>query len=171
MGRRAPGPPEPARDPSVALPDGESSFAAAGMPTQDLPQKRGSGEPFPMPSIPASRVVSIHPYFKVQPGKMDEARRILARFVSHTTPETGNLYYHFTIREDVVHCREAYDGAEALLTHLENVGPVLAEFLQIATVVRLEIHGSAPEITKLRSAFEAMNPEWYVFECGVERPA
>lgn len=122
-----------------------------------------------MPTIPPARVVSIHPYFKVQPGKMDQARAILAQFVARTAPEKGNLYYDFTLCGDVVHCREAYDGAEALLAHLENVGPVLAEFLQIAEVARLEIHASAAETAKLRAAFDSMNPEWYVFECGVNR--
>lgn len=119
--------------------------------------------------IPPSRVVSIHPYFKVQAGRMEEARAILARFVATTTPEPGNLYYDFTIRGDMVFCREAYDGAEALITHITNVGEILGEFLGIAEVARLEIHGAAAEIEKLKGPFAAMNPEWYVFECGVSR--
>lgn len=119
--------------------------------------------------IHPSQVVSIHPYFKVHPGKLGEVRAILDRFVAATTAESGNLYYDFTINGDVVFCREAYRGAEALIAHIENVGPVLADMLQVAEVLRLEIHGSAGEIEKLRGPFGAMNPQWFVFECGVAR--
>jgi len=119
--------------------------------------------------IPPSQIVSIHPYFKVQPGRMAEAKTILQRFVASTTAEKGNLYYDFTIHENTVFCREAYIGADGLITHLGNIGPILDDFLKLAEVVRLEVHGSAPELEKLRGPLGAMNPEWYVFECGVTR--
>lgn len=119
--------------------------------------------------IDRSRVVSIHPYFKVKPGKLEEARAILRKFVERAAGETEILHYDFTLRDDVVFCREAYIGAEGLLTHLANVGEVLQEMLGVADVARLEVHGSASELAKLESSLGPMNPEWYVFECGLER--
>ena len=119
--------------------------------------------------ISRESVVSIHPYFRVKPGKMAEARDFLSQMVARTTAETANLYYDFTIKGDVVFCREAYVGADGLLKHIENVGPVLAEFLKIADVLRVEIHGAATSLEKLKGPFANLNPEWFVFECGVTR--
>ncbi len=119
--------------------------------------------------VAPSRVVSIHPYFRVKPGKLAEAKARLAEFVSKTSEETGNLYYDFTLRDDVVFCREAYEGADGLLKHLENVGPILGEFLKLAEVIRVEVHGSATELERLKAPLGGLNPEWFVFECGVVR--
>lgn len=114
-------------------------------------------------------IVSIHPYFKVQPGKMAEAKKLLAQMVSQTSAEPANLYYDFTINGDVVFCREAYVGADGLLKHVENVGPILANFLKIADVLRVEIHGGGAHLEKLKGPLANLKPEWFAFECGVSR--
>jgi hypothetical protein len=119
--------------------------------------------------IHPSKVVSIHPYFKVKPGNMPAAKVALAQFVARTTTETGNLYYDFTVNGDVIFCREAYVGAEGLLRHVENVGAPLAEFLKLVDVVRVEVHGSAEDLAKLKEPLAGLKPEWYVFDCGVVR--
>ena len=119
--------------------------------------------------IHPSKVVSIHPYFRVKPGKMEEVKNFLKRMVSLATTEPGNLYYDFTIKGDVVFCREAYAGAEAVLKHVEGIGPVLAEYLKVADVLRVEVHGGAEELEKLKGPLAGLNPEWFVFECGVVR--
>ena len=119
--------------------------------------------------INPSSVVSIHPYFRVKPGKLAEAKAKLPEFVSKTSPEAGNLYYDFTIRDEVIFCREAYAGAAGLLKHLENVGTLLGELLALADVIRVEVHGPAAELEKLKGPLAGLNPEWFVFECGVAR--
>lgn len=119
--------------------------------------------------IHSSQVVSIHPYFKVKPGKMAEAKAVLARFVEATTSESTNLQYDFTINGDMIFCREAYVGAQGLLDHVSNIGLILAEFLEYVDVARLEVHGSAEELEKLRGPLSDLKPEFYVYECGVSR--
>ena len=119
--------------------------------------------------IHPEKVVSLHPYFRVNPGKMPEAKKLLSQMVAQTSPETANLYYDFTINGDVVFCREAYLEAEGLLKHVENVGPILAEFLKIAEVLRVEIHGARTDLEKLKGPLANLKPEWFVFECGVAR--
>ena len=86
-------------------------------------------------SDPAN-VVSIHPYFKVHPGKLEEFKAALPAFVAKTAAEQKNLYYDFTINGDAVYCREAYLGADGLLAHLTNVGAMLQELLKIADLTR-----------------------------------
>ncbi|HVF70806.1 MAG TPA: hypothetical protein VM940_04280 [Chthoniobacterales bacterium] len=109
-----------------------------------------------------SGFVSLHPYFKVPPDKLDFLKGILPEFSAKTRNETGNLFYEFTINGDEVFCREGYVNADALLAHLENVGPMLAQALQMARLVRLEVHGPAPELEVLRAPLAHLNPVWFV---------
>ena len=118
--------------------------------------------------LPA-QIVSIHPYFKAKPGNLPRAKALLPEFLARTSSEGGNLFYDFTINGDVIFCREAYVGAEGLLSHLENVEPVLKEFLKLVDVLRIEVHGSAEELAKLKGPMAALNPEWFQFECGVTK--
>jgi quinol monooxygenase YgiN len=121
--------------------------------------------------IHPAQVVSIHPYFKIKPGKLEQARGLLEQFITRTGAEDANLYYDFTIHGDVLFCREAYVGAEGLLKHLDNVGAQLQELLKLADILRLEIHGATEELDKLKGPLAALNPDWFVFERGVNRLA
>lgn len=116
-----------------------------------------------------SNVVSIHPYFRPHEGKMDAFLGMLPSFVERTKTEAACLYYDFTRCGDVIHCREAYIGGEGAAAHLENVGDLLEQALAISTLERLELQGPADELDKLRPSLEALNPDWYVFETGLEK--
>jgi quinol monooxygenase YgiN len=111
--------------------------------------------------------VSIHPYFKVHPGKLDAAKALLPDFVEKTRTEPKRVSYEFTINDDVVFCREAYTDAEGTLAHLENVGALLGEMLKVSDLIRLEIHGPAAELDKLKAPLASYEPAWFVYECGV----
>lgn len=113
--------------------------------------------------------VSIHPYFKVKAGQLDAARVLLREFVAKTGAEEKVIYYEFTIDGDEVFCREAYVGADGLLAHLTNVSAVLDKMLAISTLTRLEIHGPAVELEKLKGPLGDLNPRWFIYECGVKR--
>ena len=108
-----------------------------------------------------SRFVSLHPYFKVPPDKMPHLKAILPEFAAKTRNETGNLFYEFTINGDEVFCREGYVNAEALLAHLENVGAMLAQALTMADLIRIEVHGPAAELAKLKEPLAHLNPAWF----------
>lgn len=111
---------------------------------------------------PLSNFVSLHPYFKVHPGKLEIFTAAFPGFIARTTSEEKNLFYEFTINGDEVFCREAYTDAEGLLTHLDNVGALLAEALKIADLIRLEVHGPAAELDKLKEPLAHLNPAWFV---------
>jgi hypothetical protein len=116
-----------------------------------------------------AKIVSIHPYFKVKPGNLARAKGLLPEFLARTSKESDNLFYDFTINGDVIFCREAYLGADGLLRHLENVDSVLKEFLKLVDVIRVEVHGAAEELAKLKDPMAALKPEWFQFECGVTK--
>ena len=117
----------------------------------------------------SNNVVSIHPYFKAHPGKLAQFKAGLAAFVEKTATEEKNLYYEFTINGDEIFCREGYVGAEGVLTHLDNVGALLGEALAIADLTRLEFHGPAAELEKLKGPLAHLKPAWFALECGVPR--
>ncbi|MBI5819369.1 MAG: hypothetical protein HZA88_10305 [Verrucomicrobia bacterium] len=119
-------------------------------------------------SQPAN-VVSIHPYFKVHAGKLEEFKAALAAFNEKTATEPKNLYYDFTINGDVVFCREAYAGAEGLLAHLDNVGALLGPLMTMADIQRVEVHGPAAELEKLKGPLAGLKPQWFTYLCGVKR--
>lgn len=120
-----------------------------------------------MPS--SAPTVSLHPYFKVHSGRLNEAQALLREFVAQTASEAEMVGYEFTLSGEVVFCREAYLNADAVLAHLANVGPLLDRMLGLAELVRLEIHGPAAELEKLRAPLSALNPTWFTYECGVTR--
>ena len=116
-----------------------------------------------------NNVVTIHPYFKVHAGKMDAAKALVEKFVAQTQPEPACLFYEFTLNGDEVFCREGYVGAAGVQTHLENVGTILDEMLNISDLTRLEFHGPAEELDKLRAPLAALNATWFVKQSGVTR--
>lgn len=115
----------------------------------------------------APNLVTLHPYFKAQAGRMAHIQTLLQAFVDKTRSEAGCVFYEFTLNDDVVFCREGYQSAAAVLTHLENVGPLLDEMLTMADLVRLELHGPAEEIDALREPMAQLQTAFFVRQCGL----
>jgi quinol monooxygenase YgiN len=113
---------------------------------------------------PLSNFVSLHPYFKVHPGKLEAFKAAFPAFVEKTKTEQKNLFYEFTVNGDEVFCREGYADAEGLLAHLSNVGAMLAEAMKMADLVRLELHGPASELDKLKGPLAHLNPICFTLE-------
>jgi quinol monooxygenase YgiN len=109
-----------------------------------------------------SRFTSLHPYFKVHADKLDDFKKAFPVFVELTKTEPKNLFYEFSVNGDEVFCREGYVDAEGLLAHLDNVGALLAQGLKIADLIRLEVHGPAAELEKLREPLGYLRPSWFV---------
>ena len=112
---------------------------------------------------------TIVPYFKVHEGELEAFRSLCERFVEKTSSELQCLYYGFSFDGDQVHCREGYEGAEALLAHLKNVGVLLEEALTIADLTRLEIHGPKEELARLREPLADLGPQFFTLEYGFRR--
>ncbi len=111
-----------------------------------------------------SNFVSLHPYFKVHPGKVETVKKFFPQFVEKTATEKDCLFYGFSSNGEEMFCREAYENAEALLAHVENIGALLAEMLKSADLTRIEIHGPAAELEKLKKPLAHLNPTWFVLE-------
>lgn len=113
--------------------------------------------------------ISIHPYFKIHDGQMDACKSFLAQFNEKVATEEGCLYYNFTFKGDEMFCREAYKDSAGVQAHLDSCGALLGEFLKIADVTKIEVHGPADELEKLKETFADLNPEYYISECGIGR--
>jgi quinol monooxygenase YgiN len=105
--------------------------------------------------------VSLHPYFKVHPGKLEEFKKGFPVFAELTKSEPKNLFYEFSVNGDEVFCREAYADAKGLLAHLDNVGALLTQAMKIADLIRVEVHGPAAELEKLRKPLAHLKPSWF----------
>jgi hypothetical protein len=116
-----------------------------------------------------SNFVSLHPYFKAHRGKLKAVKAGFPRFVEKTATERKNLFYGFTINGDEILCREGYTDAEGVLAHLDNVGALLAEMLTVADLTRVEVHGPAAELNKLKEPLAHLNPAWFAIQCGVKK--
>lgn len=114
----------------------------------------------------ADTACTLVPYYKVHAGQLAAFRARVPDFIERTSRERGCVHYAFSFDRDLAHCREGYDDAASLLAHLDNVAPLLQETLKIADIVRLEVHGPAAELDKLRSPLGALKPQWFVLEPG-----
>ena len=114
-----------------------------------------------------SNFVSLHPYFKVHPGKLEAVKAGFPRFVEKTATEKKNLFYGFTVNGDEILCREGY--TDAVLAHLDNVGALLTEMLTMTDLTRVEVHGPAAELEKLKEPLAHLNPAWFAIEASVRR--
>lgn len=109
---------------------------------------------------------SLAPYFQVNEGQLEAFKALGPQFIARTRNEAGCLFYAFSFNGSVAHCREGYDDAAALLAHLDNVGALLGEALKIASIIRLEVHGPAAELAKLKTPMAGLNPQWFELEAG-----
>lgn len=112
---------------------------------------------------------TIVPYFKVHNGKLDAVKAFCVQFVELSRNEPKCLYYGFSFDGDQMHCREGYHDAEGALAHLANVGTLLAELLKVADLTRLEVHGPAQELAKLRGPLADFKPQFFTLEYGFRR--
>lgn len=110
--------------------------------------------------------VTIVPYFKAHPGKLADIKGMCDAFIEKSKTEPKCLYYGFSFNGEEMHCREGYADADGLLAHLDNVGALLKEVLGMAELTRLEVHGPAGELDKLRKPLTDLNPTYFVLEYG-----
>jgi hypothetical protein len=89
--------------------------------------------------------------------------------MERVSAEPKCLYYGFSFDGDEAHCREGYLDTEGLLEHNGNVADLFEEVQKIATVTRLEVHGPAEELNKLRKPLASMQPQFFTLEYGFRR--
>jgi hypothetical protein len=115
--------------------------------------------------------VSIHPYFRPHEGRLAEFLALLPQFVQRTRTEKAVLFYDFTLCDGLVFCREAYVGGEGVLAHLDNVGDLLGQALEMAELIRIEVHGAASELDKMRETLKGLPVQWFVLKEYLEKQA
>ncbi len=112
---------------------------------------------------------TIVPYFTIHEGQHEAFRALCEQFVAKTSDEPKCLYYGFSFDGDEAHCREGYEDADGLLAHLDNVGSLIDQALQVSDLTRLEVHGPEQELAKLREPLAELNPRFFTLENGFRR--
>jgi hypothetical protein len=113
--------------------------------------------------------VGLVPYFEVNEGKLDEFKALGPKFIELTSQEAGVLYYGFSFSGMTAHCREGYADAAGVLAHLTDVDAPLKQALSISKLVRLEVHGPAAELAKLKEPLKGLNPQYFELADGAFR--
>lgn len=112
---------------------------------------------------------TIVPYFRVSADNLEAFKSLCEKAVEGISEEPQCLFYGFSFSGEMAFCREGYEDAQAVLTHLNNVTTVLREMLALSELVKLEIHGPKLEIDQLREPLAEMNPTFYTLEYGFRR--
>ena len=114
-------------------------------------------------------VCTLVPYFLVKDGELDAFKALGEQMVEKTRGEDAVVFYGFSFSGQHAHCREGYRDAAGLLAHLENVGELLGQALQIASLERLEVHAPAAEIARLEEPMKELSPTFFTMETGFRR--
>ena len=72
-----------------------------------------------------------------------------------TRQEEKVKYYGFCMYGSKAICREGYDCAEGFMEHLQNVDGPLKTAMECADIERVEVHGPASEVNKLREPLKS----------------
>jgi quinol monooxygenase YgiN len=113
--------------------------------------------------------VSVSPYFQIHPGQSAAFRAVCEKYVAWSAREPGCLYYGFSFDGELAHCREGFVDADALLAHIENLRPILHEMGEVSQLLRIEVHGPAQALTKLKEPLAGLNPQWFELAFGYRK--
>ncbi len=112
---------------------------------------------------------SVVPYFSMAAGKHTAFKAVCEKMVEKTQTEEKCLYYGFCFNGDQAHCREGYADAAGVLAHLERIGPLLKQALEVSDLTRLEVHGPEEELKKLRVPLAHLQPQYFILEYGFRK--
>ena len=110
--------------------------------------------------------VSISPYFEVL--DMEKFKATWKAAYEPFAHREDCVHYAFTFDGNNAHCREAYTNADKVLQHLADVDAQIKAVLDpaVAKLQRIEVHGPAAEIEKLREPLTPLGALFYVCEWG-----
>lgn len=117
-------------------------------------------------------LVYLNPYFHIPPENEASYRELvpeLEKVVDTKEKKSENMLYGFSERRlsngNLEICvREAYNEAEALLEHLENVNDPLKELVKMSLdegPTRVNVFAPKKKLVKLEKPLEPLNPEFY----------
>jgi len=96
----------------------------------------------------------------------------LKAFTLQTQSEKQNVYYGFTSHDngmfhrDSACCKEGYTSAQAFLDHLQNVDGPLKQALKVSDITKIEAHGTAAELEKLKEPLKDFPVTFWAYVAG-----
>merc|ERR1712159_636324 len=144
----------------------ESTNASEAAPASAPAAGSENAKPAEAPSL-TDKVVTLAPYFKV--NNIDEFKKIWQADYADFKHKDACVHYAFCFTEDNrAHCREAYVDAAAVLQHLADVDVPLKAVLapEVAELERLEVHGPADQLEKLKEALTPLGALFFTSEWG-----
>ena len=116
------------------------------------------------------KVCSTSPYFEIPERNLERFKKYCERYIKETAKEPKCLFYGFSFNGNVAHCRESFLDADGVLEHMKNVMKLNIETINMAKIVRFEVHGPKDEIDKLREPLAFLKPTFFELEYEFRRP-
>ncbi|CAB9531308.1 expressed unknown protein [Seminavis robusta] len=91
--------------------------------------------------------------------------------VSRTATETGNLFYGYSRKEgtDEIFVLEAYEDGDAVIRHMESIGPVLQQYKDMFNLLSIDLFGPPAELEKVKPIFDPLGADYYEILDGFSR--
>lgn len=122
------------------------------------------------PGMTNDTVVHLYPYFTMkQPDVFKKTwyDAYPATKGNAESEKTHQYAFSFEATAGVASCRESYSDADGILLHLQNVDVPLKSVLDgPSDLLRLEVHGPASEVEKLKPALSPLGCHFFVTEWG-----
>ena len=113
--------------------------------------------------------VTIIPHFIVKEGELDAFKAWCAKLEKVVATEEKCLFFGFSFDGDKVYCLEGYEGAQGVFEHLEVAGPHFDEGFSKVDVQKIEFHGPAAELEKLKETIDSLGAKAYTMEYGFRK--
>lgn len=107
--------------------------------------------------------------WKIHDGKLDQFMALAEKATETVEAKEPNMLgYHWYLNDDRTHCTliEQYPSSEHILTHLENVGPLLGQLLEVADV-SIDVYGAISADAK--AALDPLGAVYHAHACGFSR--
>lgn len=113
--------------------------------------------------------ITIHPYFKIKEGQMEACKSFLTQFCEKVASEGGASTTTSLSRRMCCSAERPIETPPRCSRIWKTAVRLLGEFGKITEVMRVEVHGPAAELEKLKAGLAGLNPEYFVCECGIGR--
>ena len=105
--------------------------------------------------------ILIQTYFLVKPEDNKSFNKLSEDLLESTRGEMGCVLFGFSYSIDRICCIEAYQHAQALMSHLSNIEDTFLRLTQVATIVNRDIHGPKDQLILLKEFLVSDNANYY----------
>mmetsp|Transcript_159670 Transcript_159670/g.291372 ORF Transcript_159670/g.291372 Transcript_159670/m.291372 type:complete len:594 (+) Transcript_159670:96-1877(+) len=114
----------------------------------------------------ADTTVTLFSYYDYADGNRSHVEAIMAGVITLTKEEPGNLFYGWAHRDTGYVIKDCYVNAQAYLDHVLNMQQLRQNAAKVYSLTKVEVHGPAKELEKLKTVLSASTTTYWAAEQG-----